>query len=156
MKIQYMQGDATAPETEGNKIIAHICNDIGGWGKGFVTAISKKWKEPENEYRQWFKKGEDFYLGEIQLVKVEDGIWISNMIAQHKIITSSGGIPPIRYDAVEKCLEKLAEAALQINATIHMPRIGCGLAGGKWEKIEPLIEKTLLKNNLGVYVYDFG
>ena len=156
MKIHYIQGDATAPESEGNKVIAHICNDIGGWGKGFVTAISRKWKEPENEYRQWFKSEENFYLGEIQLVKVEDEIWIGNMIGQHKIITNSGGIPPIRYDAVEKCLEKLAEEALQINATIHMPRIGCGLAGGKWEKIEPIIEKTLLKNNLEVYVYDFG
>ncbi len=156
MKIHYIQGDATAPESEGNKIIAHICNDIGGWGKGFVTAISKKWKAPENEYRQWFKNGENFYLGEIQLIKVEDEIWIGNMIAQHNIITASGGIPPIQYDAVEKCLEKLAGQAVQINATIHMPRIGCGLAGGKWEKIEPIIEKTLVKNNLEVYVYDFG
>jgi hypothetical protein len=36
-----------------------------------------------------------------------------------------------------------------------MPRIGCGLAGGKWEEIRPIIERTLLKNNVEVYVYDF-
>lgn len=36
-----------------------------------------------------------------------------------------------------------------------MPRIGCGLAGGKWELIEPLIEETLLKNNIETIVYDF-
>jgi hypothetical protein len=40
--IQYRIGDATAPTTDGNKFIAHICNDIGGWGKGFVLAISKR------------------------------------------------------------------------------------------------------------------
>ena len=44
MKIEYLKGDATSPVKEGNKIILHICNDIGGWGKGFVMAISKKWK----------------------------------------------------------------------------------------------------------------
>jgi len=36
-----------------------------------------------------------------------------------------------------------------------MPRIGCGLAGGKWTAIEPLIEQTLLVKGLDVYVYDF-
>ncbi|MDR6488204.1 O-acetyl-ADP-ribose deacetylase (regulator of RNase III) [Chryseobacterium vietnamense] len=38
---------------------------------------------------------------------------------------------------------------------IHMPRIGCGLAGGKWEEIEPIIERALLKKDVEVYVYDF-
>ncbi len=37
-----------------------------------------------------------------------------------------------------------------------MPRIGCGLAGGKWEVIEPLIDKTLIKNHIITTVYDFG
>lgn len=40
--ITYLKGDATNPQSEENKIIAHICNDIGGWGKGFVVAISKR------------------------------------------------------------------------------------------------------------------
>lgn len=40
--IQYKKGDATNPIDNGNKVIVHICNDIGAWGKGFVMAISKK------------------------------------------------------------------------------------------------------------------
>jgi hypothetical protein len=28
--IQYVQGDATRPAAAGNKIIAHVCNDVGG------------------------------------------------------------------------------------------------------------------------------
>ena len=153
--INYLKGDATKPLHDGNKIITHICNDIGGWGKGFVVAISKRWKKPENEYRKWFQSGENFNLGEIQIVQVEEDIWICNMIGQHKTITNSKGIPPIRYGAVEKCLEKITDEALKLNASIHMPRIGCGLAGGNWKEIEPVIEKTLLKNNVIVYVYDF-
>ncbi len=153
--IKYLKGDAINPQLEGNKIIIHICNDIGGWGKGFVLAISNRWKKPENEYRKWFQNGENFTLGEIQMVQVEDSLWVCNMIGQHKTVSNSKGIPPIRYDAVEKCLGKLTAEALKLNASIHMPRIGCGLAGGKWEEIEPIIEKTLLKNNVDVYVYDF-
>jgi hypothetical protein len=42
MQIQYIAGDATAPIGDGNKIIAHVCNDIGAWGAGFVLAISKR------------------------------------------------------------------------------------------------------------------
>jgi hypothetical protein len=37
-----------------------------------------------------------------------------------------------------------------------MPRIGCGLAGGKWERIEPLILQELSQHDVAVYVYDFG
>lgn len=154
-ELQYLKGDATNPQSEGNKIVIHICNDIGGWGKGFVMAISKRWKHPEKKYQEWFKSGEGFALGEIQMVHVETDIWVCNMIGQHKIITNSNGIPPIRYEAVEKCLEKLTLEALKLNAEVHMPRIGCGLAGGKWEEIEPIIVKTLLRHDVSVYVYDF-
>lgn len=42
----YLTGDATAPGGTGTRIIAHVCNDIGHWGKGFVLAISKRWPEP--------------------------------------------------------------------------------------------------------------
>ena len=52
-RITYLQGDATQPQSKGNRIIAHVCNDLGGWGKGFVLAISKRWPEPEAEYRLW-------------------------------------------------------------------------------------------------------
>lgn len=155
IEIQYVKGDATQPIVEGNKIICHICNDIGGWGRGFVLAISKKWKTPEIEYREWHKKGDNFLLGEIQLVAVESDIWVVNMIAQHKINSNSQGIPPIRYDALEKCLIKLSKQALQLNASVHMPRIGCGLAGGKWEEIGPLIINYLIKKEIKVFVYDF-
>ena len=55
MKINYLKGDATAPSVRGNKIIAHVCNDLGGWGKGFVLEISKRWEEPEIQYRAWHK-----------------------------------------------------------------------------------------------------
>ncbi|WP_025740548.1 macro domain-containing protein [Aquimarina pacifica] len=158
-QINYLKGDATSPQKEGNKIIVHICNDIGGWGKGFVVAVSRKWSEPELAYRSWYRNREenDFGLGATQLIKVSDDIYVGNMIAQHGIkkVTDSGKVP-IRYDAVMKCLRTIALEAQKLEASIHMPRIGCGLAGGKWDQIEPIIEETLLIKGIEVFVYDFG
>jgi O-acetyl-ADP-ribose deacetylase (regulator of RNase III) len=50
----------------------------------------------------------------------------------------------------------VAEKAKELNASVHMPRIGCGLAGGEWSKVEPIIIETLCKNGVEVTVYDFG
>ena len=36
-----------------------------------------------------------------------------------------------------------------------MPRIGCGLAGGKWSVVEPLIEQQLVAAGVAVTVYDY-
>jgi O-acetyl-ADP-ribose deacetylase (regulator of RNase III) len=153
--IQYTKGDATAPQSEENKIIVHICNDIGGWGKGFVMAISKRWKKPENQYREWFKSKDGFELGKVQFVQVEEDLWVANLIGQHKINKDENGNAPIRYDAIEDGLKEVASFAKENNASVHMPRIGCGLAGGKWEMIEPIILKTLSNNDVEVVVYDF-
>lgn len=152
--MKYLKGDATNPQSKGNKIIAHICNDLGGWGKGFVLAVSRRWKQPEEQYRKWHseRNKNDFALGAIQLVQVEKYIWVANMVAQKGMKTGSYG-PPIRYDSLGECLSRLAVTAKAIEASIHMPRIGCGLAGGKWEKVQPLIVEHL--DGLEVIVYDF-
>lgn len=154
-QIEYVKGDATTPVGTGNKIIVHICNDIGGWGKGFVMAISAKWKLPEEQYRAWHQSKQNFAMGEVQFVSVEEDIWVANMIGQRKINKDEHGNPPIRYEAVELGLGKVAVFAQEIKASIHMPRIGCGLAGGKWEFIEPIIFKQLSEKGITVTVYDF-
>jgi O-acetyl-ADP-ribose deacetylase (regulator of RNase III) len=152
--ITYVKGDATDPQGPGNKIIAHCCNDIGRWGKGFVMALSRRWPEPEAEYRRWHDEMADFALGAVQLVQVESNLWVANMIGQHGIRDSSEG-PPIRYEALRQCLARLAEEAHTRSASVHTPRIGCGLAGGTWDRVEPLILETLAQADIPVTVYDF-
>jgi O-acetyl-ADP-ribose deacetylase (regulator of RNase III) len=153
--LTYAKGDATAPIATGPRIIAHICNDVGGWGKGFVLAVTRRWPEPERAYRRWFKErdGNDFRLGSVQLVQVEDDLWVANMVAQHGLRRVAGK-PPIRYEAVECCLATLADHAAKLGASVHMPRIGAGLAGGDWAQIEPIILRTLGARDIPTTVYD--
>ncbi|MGI5412774.1 macro domain-containing protein [Streptomyces chartreusis] len=156
-EITYIRGDATVPSVKGVKVIAHVCNDIGGWGKGFVLAISRRWPEPEKSCRAWHREraSNDFGLGAVQFVQVEPYVWVANMVGQRGIRTGSKGVP-VRYEAIDAALERLAEKAADLGASVQMPRIGCGLAGGKWARVEPLITDRLVRRGIAVTVYDHG
>lgn len=41
-----------------------------------------------------------------------------------------------------------------MSASVHMPRIGCGLGGGNWEFVESLIVEYLCDRGVPVTVYD--
>jgi O-acetyl-ADP-ribose deacetylase (regulator of RNase III) len=154
--IHYLTGDATSPTGAGPKIIVHICNDVGAWGAGFVLALSNRWPTPEAQFRSWARRQQGqppYELGAVQFVAVTADVTVSNLVGQRDMRVISG-IPPIRYDAVRIGLTKIATHAIATNASIHMPRIGCGLAGGNWQRIEPIIADTLIASGMDVYVYD--
>jgi O-acetyl-ADP-ribose deacetylase (regulator of RNase III) len=153
--LQITQGDATRPVGGGARIIAHICNDEGRWGRGFVVAVSRRWEAPERHYRSWHRghNGQRLPLGEVQLVEVDSRLWVANMIAQRGIAPEAGR-PPIRYDVLALCLRQLANHAIERAASVHMPRIGCGLAGGHWARIEPIVCEQLCARGVSVTVYD--
>ncbi|MET9145914.1 macro domain-containing protein [Streptomyces sp. NPDC004042] len=155
-EIRYVRGDATAPRAAGPKVIAHVCNDRGGWGRGFVLALSRRWPEPEAAYRAWYRDraDNDFALGAVQLVRTGPDLWVANMIGQHGVRRGGGKGVPVRYEAIDTALDRLAGHAAALAASVHMPRIGCGLAGGDWDRIEPLAEARLLRRGIPVTVYD--
>jgi O-acetyl-ADP-ribose deacetylase (regulator of RNase III) len=155
--INYTKGDATAPIGDGIKIIVHVCNNIGAWGAGFVLALSRKWDGPEDQYRRIPAKKRK--LGYVQYVPVGDNMYVANMIGQENIGPNEFGVPPVRYGAIGTCLKKTAEFARTLDsgngpASIHMPRIGCGLAGGSWDVMEKIIEEAV-GDDISVTVYDF-
>jgi len=153
--IAYVHGDATQPHGIGARIIVHICNDIGGWGAGFVLALSRRWPAPEQQYRAWHRLGDTtpFALGQVQFVPVGDALWVANLIGQHDI-RRANGVPPIRYDAVRQGLARVAAFAQLQGATVHMPRIGSGLAGGDWNEISRIVVEELTDRGTPVTVYD--
>lgn len=152
--ITYLTGDATRPAAT-PALIMHVCNDIGGWGRGFVLALSARWPEPEAAFRSQVLRG----LGSVQTVQVSghagqaNEIIVANMVAQHGIAPTREGQPPIRYDALSRCLIDIDRMLnLRPEMTIHAPRLGCGLAGGEWVIVEALINRYLPKRE--VYIYD--
>lgn len=154
--IHYQKGDATDPQAKPPWILAHICNDRGGWGKGFVLAVSAKWPEVETKFRNWYRLGEDagedpFELGAIQMVRIGPSRHVANMLAQHGYRSGKEGIP-LRYPALRQCLARLRLQAIKTGASVHMPRIGCGLGGGDWKTVSQIIDEEL--QGTDVWVYD--
>jgi hypothetical protein len=153
-KLHYLIGDATEPIIK-PAIIFHCCNSIGGWGRGFVLALSAKFPEAEKQYREWFRTGKLLgfssqpQLGETQFVQVTPDICVANMIGQ-KGIRWEGKIPPIRYDAIKECLKTVYMKAAKENLTVHGPRIGAVLAGGEWNTIEGIIKEVM---TVETYIY---
>jgi len=157
--LHYVSGDAAiASFGKSKKIIAQICNDKGRWGKGFVMAITDRWgKIPGKMYRRWHKAGKDsgFSLGAVQLVQLTPTLVLANMIGQSGIKKGSKG-SPIRYEALDVALRSVAAHASIEKSSIHMPRIGVGLAGGEWSRVEETLQSIVQEHGIEVYVYDYS
>lgn len=152
MTIQYVLGNALSPLGEGDKAVIHCCNNIGAWGAGFTKALSDRWSGPENAYRN-LHKSKGLSLGAVQIVQVEESLYVCNLIGQEGIRGLSD-IPPIRYEAIRLGFNRIAKKWEGLPVSLHMPRIGAGLAGGDWALIEPLIEACFIRKGFEVTVYD--
>jgi O-acetyl-ADP-ribose deacetylase (regulator of RNase III) len=147
MTINYVTGDATDPQGSGLKVICHICNDAGAWGKGFVVALSKRWRSPETGYRAIRRH----VLGAVDFFSVESDIIVANMIAQRGL-PSRQNPEPLDCEELRRCLIKVGDFAHDRAASIHMPKIGSGLARGDWSEISRVIDYTLAHVSVSVYI----
>ncbi len=153
LKIAYVVGDATKPRGKNHKIIAHIANDKSKrWGRGFGKVISTEWPELRTSFVRWATEPNNLKLGQSHSFCISEDLTIFSMVAQHGLAASPH--PKIRYRHLAKCLESLAAEAKEKSASVHMPRIGTGFAGGDWKIISELIDGHLVKNNVAVTVYD--
>lgn len=153
-QIKYLVGDATKPiSASPYTFILHVCNDVGAWGKGFTRSLDLLSSRPRVSYRDAIKQTKPRSLGCWSLCKVNPELFVANMIAQRGLPTRAQRVV-IDYPALEKCLEAVAKVAADWDASCHMPRIGCGIAGGDWHTVEAIIERTLCAAGVPVYVYD--
>lgn len=141
-------GDATQPVGSGPRIIVHVVNDRHAWAAGFVLAISHRWNAPEREYL-----GRKPELGTVQLVEVEPELYVANMCAQHGFPTRERPVA-LDYDALGRCLDAVADLANKLHASVHGPRFGAGIAGGRWEMIEALITQRVVARGVSMTIYD--
>lgn len=148
--IEYLKGDVTRPVCPG--YLVHVCNNVGRFGAGVALAIRETYPEAARQYfRLWESyQYEKIPLGMNQYVEVTPTLTIVNMIAQDGL-PSRTRRRPLDYKALRRCLSLLYHEILPTDV-IHMPKIGTGYAGGRWEVIEEIIHDCL-PGQRKIYVY---
>lgn len=125
------------------KIIAHQVNCEGVAG-GLAWAVFNKYPQAKSDYQQIVGRTE--YLGSTSYLlgfcqptgEQKDGHIIANLFGQ---------LYPgqdYRPGALLMALEKLAALAKGLGASVALPyKLSCGICGGDWDEVLPMIEHTM-------------
>lgn len=121
-------------------VIVHGCNCFHTMGAGIAKAIKSEFPEAF-EADKAAPRGDKSKLGttsSCQIVRNSHQITVVNAYTQFQW---RGRGRKADYHAIESCFALVAKSFPK--SRIGYPLIGAGLAGGDWEVISGLIEKTL-------------
>ena len=153
--LSYVRGDATKPRGAGIRVIAHIVNDAtSNWGgAGFASALRRAFPEAQRDFQQFSSTARGrLALGQSHHTALAEDLEAFHMVAQHGYGPSAK--PRIRYAALDSCLSELGAFAQSKNASVHVPRIGTGEAGGTWDVVRDMIIEHVCAKGIAVTVYD--
>ena len=127
-------------------IICHQVNAKGVMSSSLALRIKQKWPAVFTDYSLQHRE-KCLTVGTIIFTNIIPGdykLQVASMCAQHDYGTGYNKVY-IDYEAFEECLKKLQRwhtSCIGGKLPIYFPfKIGCGLAGGDWTVIQPMIEK---------------
>lgn len=161
MQMNRIDGDLIQLAKEGKfDVIAHGCNCMSTMGAGIAPQMAKEFGcdrfEMETLGRDINKLGcidyETLYWeDDKQWTKFpdEDGKWVTFKLTVVNAYTQynygrthkNSATAPFDYEAFTLCMRKIN--SVFEGKHIGLPKIGAGLAGGDWERIEKIIEEEL-------------
>lgn len=127
-------------------IIAHQVNCMGVAG-GLAGEIFRKYPEAGDKYNSKVTASETIgsMLGDAQLVDCGDK-QICNLFGQFYPGADT------RYEALNKSLLRLGKYARENNLTVALPyKLGCGIGGGDWDKVQNFIKWSLTGVQYKIY-----
>ena len=153
--ITYVRGSVLEPRGSGRRIIAHVVNNrTPNWGgSGVAIQLRKKWPQTQNEFRVRVRdRNLARSLSEVVYSSIGDGLTVATLIAQ--VGYGDATRPRIRYAALRTGLSTVAYYASERDASLHIPRIGCGQAGGSWNVVRDILISTVASAGIPITVYD--
>lgn len=131
-----IKGDLFKPFAEKEfDLMVHGCNCFHSFGKGFAAIVKHKYPQAYTADKKT-SKGSRAKLGTYSQAETEHGI-IINLYSQYHY---GYGAINCDYSAIKKGFISLNEEYK--DQSIAIPKIGAGLAGGDWEKIESIINEV--------------
>lgn len=145
--IRYITGDLIELFKAGQfDIIAHGCNCFHTMNSGIAKQIKENFPDTYNIDFNTTKKGDINKLGTFsigQYWRKIEYVNIYNCYTQYYY--GKDGKLYLEYDALALCLRKINfvnNKGLKVT-NIGLPKIGCGLAGGEWNKVDGIIQREL-------------
>lgn len=152
--IRFVHGNILDPKDGGHRIVCQMVNDKAvKWGGGVARKLGRKYPDAEAEFaKKILSLPRAERLGSVVYSRAEENLQIASIVAQEGFGPSL--FPRIRYAALEAGLIDVAARALERGATVHMPRIGAGSAGGDWDTIQEMIDDVMVRSGVSVTIYD--
>lgn len=147
--IEVVSGDAVAALQDGRiQVLGHQVNLDGVMGAGIARQIARTWPVVLSRYKEALFR-QSLVLGGAQIVSVAPERWVANI---------AGQVHPTRrgratdYEALDSGLWYMAAFLKVHEVTGGLPYgIGCGLAGGDWAVVEPIIHKAFTDCRLTLF-----
>lgn len=131
------------------KVIAHGVNCRGAFGSGVAAQIARRFPDVKRGYfRKHHNGGWD--LGQCQFILTDNKTIVVNMATQEAY--GKAGVH-VDYEAVRRCFEQVLDYCQQAGEGLAIPKVGAGLGGGDWARIEAIIRDCLARRDVEVDVY---
>ena len=124
----------------------HVVNDIKLFGKGFAAGVAKHYPKVREQFMLWTP-----HLGDTQFVIAKHNLDFANMFAQHGVVGRDNP-KPIKYLALANAMGNIYSGRFGQHFNIKCIKFGSGLAKGRWDFIEELINE--IWSDIPVEVYE--
>lgn len=133
-------------------ILCHQVNYHGAMGGGVAAAIADQILT-ESEYASYVdycRKRGRAALGSVQFMGTAPLV-VANMFCQDEILARSNTGNKFcitDYERMRECFERVRDMARVLGLPVYIPRnIGCGIAGGDWERVKQIIQEIFENND---------
>ena len=146
--IEYVKADIlTDLDPDKKTVVIHGCNCLHTMGAGIAKYLKQKYPlvlvvDKDTPY------GKRTKLGTLSIAGIHANLHIVNCYTQFDYRRSAKQ-PPVDYHAISKCLKRVLY--LYKGWEIRSPKIGCGLAGGDWSKVEPMFNDILALEQVKIF-----
>ena len=135
------RGDLLRLANEGEfDVIAHGCNCFCTMGAGIAKGVAAQFPQALEADRQT-PKGDRAKLGTCSLAQIETAHGKLTVVNAYTQFHYRGRGDKADYEAIRSCMRRLAEHYR--HTRIGLPKIGAGLAGGDWPRIERIMDEEL-------------
>lgn len=142
----------------------HGCNCYHAMGSGIAGQVARRYPAVPEADRVGSAYGDPYKIGTYTKAHctsiVDPAITFTVFNAYTQIAPSYNGEDVFQYNGLHTVLTDFV-GRLDLNRTeptpyrLGIPKIGAGLAGGDWERIQHIIHNTLGRSNIDVYIIEW-